>query len=76
MSSHREIVQERPDLIDAHVLRVALVMKENVAPDPVQVLLLGPIAIVLQPQALANPIEESRLLRWTHASSIGVPIAT
>jgi hypothetical protein len=76
MSSLREIVEERPDLIGAHVLRVALVMKEDETADPVQVLLLRAIAVVLQPQALTNPIEQTCRLRWTHASSIGVPIAT
>jgi len=76
IASHCEIVEESPDLIGPHLLRVPLVMKENVAAYPMQVLLLGTIAVVLQPKALANSIEESGWLRWAHALSIGVPIAT
>jgi hypothetical protein len=66
-ASHRKIIEKRPGLLGGHIPGVALVMEENVAADPVQILRLGAIAVALQPQALADSVEESGRLRRQHA---------
>jgi len=50
-----------------HVGRVALAMKENETSNPVDVLLLGANAVVLDPAALPHPVEQPRLSGLVHS---------
>ncbi len=68
---HREVRQERVELLLPHVGGVADPVEEDVAPDPVHVGLLGSLAVVARPNRLANPVEELRLGR--HDLSLAVP---
>jgi len=54
----REMRQESLDLGFAHIARMALVVKQHEAPDPVHVGVLGPHAVVLSAGDLAYLLEQ------------------
>jgi hypothetical protein len=56
----REIAQKRGELRCAHLSRVALAVKQDEAPDPLHICLLGTDAVVPKPDHLAHLIEQAR----------------
>jgi hypothetical protein len=55
---HGQVGQEPLDLRFAHFLGVPLAMKQDVAPDPIHVGLLGADAVVLEADFCTNLIEQ------------------
>lgn len=64
----RQVREKGIDLPFPHLPRMPLAMKEDVAPDPVDIRLLRAIAHVPHPQALADPIQQSGLFLRTGAA--------
>src|SRR5262245_3387656 len=56
----REVTQERRHLGGAHISRMALVMKQNVAANPADVRLLREVAVVRRPERGADSLQQ----RW------------
>ena len=56
---HGQRRQEGRDLSGAHLGGVPLAVEEDEPPDPVDVRLLGPPAVVPRADGLPNPIEKS-----------------
>jgi hypothetical protein len=54
----RKVRQESGHLVGPHVRRVTLVMEVDEAPDPMQIGLLGPIAVVAPPNRVAQLIQQ------------------
>ena len=54
--------EELPDLGRAHLLRVALAVEEDEAPDPVRICLLGPDREVAEARDGADAVQELRLV--------------
>ena len=63
MARDREIGQKSLDFRRAHRRRMALAVKMDVASNPVDIRLLGPDAVMLQPDPLANLIDETCRMR-------------
>jgi hypothetical protein len=60
---HREIGQKPVDLRFSHLDRMPLAVEEDEAPDPRDVRLLGPQAVVAHAHGEANAVEKTRLAR-------------
>jgi hypothetical protein len=60
LSFNREVAEEGSNLRFAHFVGVALAMKEDEAPDPIDVGLLGADAIMFDPQVPADAVEQFR----------------
>ena len=63
MAVHGQGGEEAGDLCGAHLGRVALAMEEDVAPDPRDVGVFGPAAVVACAESRADRVEEARLGR-------------
>lgn len=59
----RQVAQERHDLRPPEPRRMPLPMEEDEAPDPVNVSLLRPRAVVPEPKLLPHPIQQLRAPR-------------
>ena len=66
-----EVGDERVDLGLAHLHRVALVVKEDVAPDPADVGLFGAQAVVARADRVAHAVEEPGLDRGSGSCGFG-----
>ena len=51
------------DVLAAQLLGMALAMKQNVAADPADVLLLGAVAVASKPDRIADFVEQARFMR-------------
>ncbi len=71
MAFGREVTEQYPDLRLAQLERVPLGVEEDEAPNPVNVRLLGPRAVVLPPDREPHLVEE---LGSRHASRLPRPI--
>ena len=58
----RKVSQRRLDLGGAHVLRVALVVKQDKAARPIDAGAFGADGVMPHPNFTANPVEQAR--RW------------
>lgn len=58
-----QMIEEGANVLFAHFVRVAFAVEEDVAPDPIDVGLLGPNAVMLDPQMPADPVEQFGLGR-------------
>ena len=56
-----QVRQKKGDFFFAHLIGVALVMKENETANPIDVSLFGPNAVVFDPQMPADAVEK---LAW------------
>jgi hypothetical protein len=57
----REMAEKCLDLAGSHLARVPLVVDEHEAPDPLDILLLGPYAVVARANLRANLIQQPGL---------------
>jgi hypothetical protein len=55
---HRQVRQEGLDLRCAHLVGMALAMKEDEPPDPVDISIFGADGIVFEADGIAHPIQE------------------
>ena len=63
MARDREIGEKRLDFRRAHRRRMALAVKMDVASNPVDIRLLGADAVMLQPDPMANLVEQTCRMR-------------
>lgn len=63
----RQMAEKRLDVLGPQNRRMSLAVKMDVASNPVRVSLLGPDAVVLEPDSVANAYQESRWWRRIHA---------
>ena len=59
VSLNGQMAEELAYLQSAKLLRVALAVKEDKAPSPVDVGLLGPVRVVQCPDAVPQPVEQA-----------------
>jgi hypothetical protein len=52
------VAQKSRDFVRPHLLRVPLSMKQDVAPDPVDVSLLGAVTVMMAADRLAHSVEQ------------------
>ena len=71
-----EVAQEIPDLVAAHVARVAAGVEEDEAADPVDISLFGAVAVVAEADGGADGVQEAGWSghgdRWTGVDRLGV----
>jgi hypothetical protein len=62
----REVRQKGFHVLAPEFPGMTLAMKQNVAPDPTDVLLLGTVAVATEPDRVADVVEQARFMRHVH----------